>query len=254
MRWRERPRVDERDEARPSVFALDLARLGGAPIEGAAPDRLARLERVEARFRDEVLPATVDAVVRELAAPPATPWWRVGWRPAMVAGAVAAVVFAVVLAGRFPAEPGIPGVRMKGSVGMQVFGHRDDRTFRVREGERLRPGDRLKLRLDAPGEGWAAVYSVEAGGRVTPFYPPAGSEPIRVGPEPWLSPASIVLDDSVGPERLVVIFAARPFDVAVEGIALREAARVAGGVQAPLRLPAGFDQATLLFEKSGGAP
>jgi len=242
----------------PSDFAVDLARLsGGVSPEGADPARLERRDRVEVYFRAEVLPGTVCAVVAALT-PREEPrrWWLPAWRPALAAGALAAVIFAVVLVGSRlpPAGDEVPGVRAKGAVGLEVFGHRASDTFRVQEGALLRPGDQLKFRVVAPGDGWAAVFSVEDSGRVTLFHPLGAAGPLRVGADPFVPPDSIVLDGSVGPERVVVVFRHEPFDVASLARELQASAQRAGGVGSPLALPAGYEQASLLFVKAAVRP
>lgn len=248
MRSRDERAPVATEPRRPSDFAVDLARLSGAVAEGADPARVARLEATEAHFRAAVFPRTVDAVVAALQPEPRR-WWLPSWRPVFAAAGLATAVVVAVLVSGGPAGVDEPGLRFKGAVGLEVFGHRADATFRVGDGAELRRGDRLKFRVLAPDQGWIAVFSVEDGGRVTPFHPAGSGEPMRVGPAPWLTPDSIELDDSVGPERVIVVFRREPFDVASLARELQATARRAGGVRGPLGVPPGFEHASLLFVK-----
>jgi hypothetical protein len=105
----------------------------------------------------------------------------------------------------------------KGTLGLQVYARRAKRQFRVRQGMRLTCGDELRFAATTATAGYLTVFSLDGDDKLTPFYPDSSPDtnprPLRVSrPGRQLLPGGITLDDAVGPEQLVVVFAQRPFD------------------------------------------
>lgn len=110
-----------------------------------------------------------------------------------------------------------PAPMYKGTLGLQVYARRAERQFRVRQGMRLTCGDELRFAATTANPGYLTIFSLDGNEKLTPFYPDSspGSDPkplrvSRAGRR--LLPGGITLDDAVGPEQIVVVFAPRPFD------------------------------------------
>ena len=122
-----------------------------------------------------------------------------------------------------------------------------------RPGGTYRPGDRIQLRYTAPAATYLVVVSLDSRGAVTAFYDDAGRS---LALEPGVArvlDGSVVLDDALGPERVVGCFADAPVATGEVVAAGRRALRAAGGDPAatgPLDLPC--EQATFLIHKRGG--
>ena len=131
-----------------------------------------------------------------------------GWllAPALTAAAAAALLLL------WPTEE----IGFKGAFAARVVAKRGDAQIVVRDQERLRPGDALRFVITSD-PGYLSVVLVDARGRVWPFYPDTDPEQDA---RPWRIeakgrhelPGSVVLDDSLGPERIVLIFSTRVFD------------------------------------------
>lgn len=106
-------------------------------------------------------------------------------------------------------------VNTKGSTELLVYVQRPSGETRLldRFDRITRPGDKVRFVITgAPDESsFLLVASVDAAGKATAYFPYAGllSSPLP-GPGRWEIPGSIVLDESLGPERVFAFFSASP--------------------------------------------
>ncbi|MGN6111099.1 MAG: hypothetical protein ACTHU0_38735 [Kofleriaceae bacterium] len=241
----------------PSMLVIDAlagGKLEGAEAEGARAhvatcarcrEDLAAAEAACAKFTRDVLPRTLPSIR------PRRSWWLFG--PAVLAGALA--VLALVWWSRRAPSPGDDDdLRIKGSLTFQVFASQGTEVIPVREGTRLRPGDRIRFVVGSGGPRYVMVASIDGAGHPSIYYPPEGARSGDATSKPSELPGSIVLDASPGPERLFALVSTEPLEASVVTRAL--AAIGAGGatsIRDTLRLdvPA-TAQASVVFEK--GAP
>jgi hypothetical protein len=167
------------------------------------------------------------------------------------AGALAAAGLAAIVLAVLPREPEELGVRLKGGFSLSVFArHSDGRVERLLPQARLRPGAQIRFEVSTPGEGYLAIVGIDRAGAVTAYHPAGGDAvPVAAGSNRLLD-GSIVLDDTVGAERVVAVFCAARRSTAEVVAAGREALQRARGDPArlgSLRLPCA--QSSLLFEK-----
>ena len=98
---------------------------------------------------------------------------------------------------------------------MRVYAKRSDQIFLVSDGMRLRKGDAIRFVPDLHGFKYLLVVSIEASGKVTPFFPYKGLFSAQIPVEPGTPlPGSIVLDESVGMETIWAVFSSEPVAVA----------------------------------------
>jgi hypothetical protein len=127
---------------------------------------------------------------------------------------------ALVLTGAFVTERVRAGrydewdTRSKGDFELLVFAHRQGRAVPLNRFDRVvRPGDRVRFVITgAPEEHpYLLVASVDGAGAPAVYFPYAGdrSAPLP-GPGRWEVPGSIVLDGTLGPERVFVLFSRTP--------------------------------------------
>jgi len=199
---------------------------------GECADCLEEARSNHAAFAAEVLPQTIDAVVRRGSASQRWRWVpglgvpALGLRVAAAAGlAVVAIVALVPALVHEPERPAVPAAEVveaadteagvKGGSLMRVYAKRGNQVFLVSEGEHLRRGDALRFVPDAAGFRYLLVLSMEQTGKVTPFFPYKGlfSSRLPIVPGSPL-PGSIVLDESIGTETLWAVFSNEPVAVA----------------------------------------
>jgi hypothetical protein len=108
-------------------------------------------------------------------------------------------------------------VEYKGAFAFKVVAQKTGEQVIVGEGERLRRGDALRFVIATDEDGFLSVFSVDGAGDLSPFYPesdPASQpDPMRIdrAGEHEL-PESVILDNWVGREYLVVVFSPESFD------------------------------------------
>ena len=149
---------------------------------------------------------------------PPLPLWRrrAFWLVPVVAAATAGVL---LLPWRHFEERSKGGGWQLGVVARSSNG----RVSTVSQGAVLAPGDRLRFEVSAPTDAFVSVISLDARGEVTPFVPATGNATaIRAGKRRLLDGA-VQLDDSVGPERLVLLACPHALPVA-EAVAAGRAA------------------------------
>lgn len=163
--------------------------------------------------------------------------------------ALAASVAAVFFLPRLFDAPAEPTVRVKGAAAVDfIIGGAGPNREAV-DGERLAPGERLRLVVHPGERAHLLALSVDAAGEVTALYARDGeSLPVTPG-------ATAVLPDSIafegaGAERLYVLFSDRPLAAAEAARAARAEFGRAGSVEGMGSLP-GLDaeQATTLLVK-----
>jgi hypothetical protein len=241
----------------PSDFGLDRLRLGELAGSGDEAETLAHLRQCLDCSRR----------LRELGEPP-TPmdleavWRRVrrgivrqalGWllEPAprwfLLAGGVAAVL---ALTWRSPAPPDI--VIKGGPWRLGVIARTDaGRTFAATPGSPLSAGDRLRFEVSTTWpRGFAAVISLDSAGVVSPLVPAAGQAAEVRGGRRLLLDAAVELDETLGPERILLVGCPRAIPVADVVAAGRKAlARAQGDLRAVGDLGLSCEQETFWIVK-----
>lgn len=168
---------------------------------------------------------------------------------AIVAGV--ALVIAIVGRGREPevipaATPPAPPLRV------HAFARTGEEIREVRERAALRPGDRIRLAVDPPTNGYLYVVSLDGRGEVRPLVPPGGerSRPLRRADRGFLEDL-LAVASSTEVERLFALFSERPLaldEVRRAAAAGLEGARSLSGLS---RLPLDATrQWTLLLERA----
>jgi hypothetical protein len=117
-------------------------------------------------------------------------------------------------------------------------------------GARARAGDVLQLSYLSAGRPYGVVLSIDGRGTVTRHWPESGdgAAPLEARGAVPLAHAYI-LDDAPGFERFFLVTGNTVFAVQVPLEAARRITSSGAARTAPLGLPAGFEQATLLLEK-----
>jgi hypothetical protein len=222
------------------LTAVEIARV---LLDGSAPEHARSCARCAAdldearaaagRFNAEVFARTLPKVER-----------RRSWWPALLGLATAAA--AVVLIATRP--PAVPAYGIKGEGTLQLYGQRGDEPLTVRDGSRLRAGDRLRFSV-VTASPFVLIASADGGGQANIYL-----ESTRLdGALAAALPGAFALDDSPGPERFFALFSDQPIDAARVKAALA-ALQGAGAdaIRKARKLPLDFAQATLLIEKEGG--
>lgn len=221
--------------ADPANAALVEARRAGFD---AMPQ--ARPQAMLARIRQGLDAAEVRSGSEAAAdAPPPAPRRRPSLGQWLFGGlALAAAAAAVV----FLARPGVedPGdvVLTKGALALEVFRARGDAVTALVSGDSAVADDRLRFVVDnlPEGPGHVMVVGVEAGGQLFPYFPADGRSVAAHGTlrDDRSLPGSAVLDDSVGQERIWLVwcpqaFASKQLKPTNAGLATADAAcRTAG--------------------------
>jgi hypothetical protein len=116
----------------------------------------------------------------------------------------------------------------------------------VSPGDALHPGDAIRFRVTAAESGFLVILGIDAAPAVTVY---AAVTPIDGG-EPLVVDGSIILDATIGAERIVAVVCAEPLPA--EDLAARATARLlsAGGDPRQVRSIAdSCAEASLLIEK-----
>ncbi len=235
------PSSRRRGEGCLSDLALDRFRAGelAAPAHlstcGACRARLEALKHEDQRFEAEVW---VEGEARK--AKRRLPYAGVG---ALAAAA------AVLLVTQIPNANRIKGGDALSLALREPGGH----TEAVRPGQTLSPGDAVRFVVNAREAGAAVVVlDLDSRGAVSAFAPAPGADqpqPFRAGRQ--VLDGAVVLDDSVGPERLVALLCATPLSAA-EAVAAgqRALAKAGGDLGAVKTLDLPCREAWFRFEKA----
>lgn len=200
IRWTELCRYDL-DEMEADERASFEARLAEDPSAKARLDALRAGHRTaQARLN---VPADTARILERLEAPK-----RRSWLPALFVAAAAAAGAVVVIG----TQEGPATTRTKGlAPALQMYVNDMSGPRLVSDGVRLEEGDAIQFRYRADGRPYLFVVSVDAAGAVSPLYPDAPTQSIRVDPEGTnVLEGSVILDDAVGPERVHAVFSRTP--------------------------------------------
>ena len=220
----------------------------------ACRERLTTLVAHHARWLASTdVPARVDAVLR-VAAPTRR---RQTWI-ASCAGALAAACAVVVVAHRqgdlavVPSRADIDdGVRRKGEDLFVVYRRTPaGQVDPVSDGDDLRPGDAIRFRVTLASDGYVAVLGIDAARAVTVYAPDGPALEWIASHAPTLLDGSIILDDTLGPERIVMVACPTPRPAAAliagSGASL---ARVGGDPRRVTRLTEDCREAAVVIAK-----
>jgi len=219
--------------------------------------RLQALKREAGDFADEAHIAAASAeILQRLESAPTQPsrgwaWLKRPFVPALVA--VAALLLVVLpMSLESPVEPG--GNRIKGGgVGLSMFVKAAEGVRPGKDGEHLSDGDQIQFRYAAGGHGFLTVVSIDRQGAISSLYPEQPGQSISVQPKgSHVLQGSIILDDSVGPERIYAVFSSQPISFAVIEAAARSGLGNVRNVSDLLELPLEGDdvaQSSILIVK-----
>jgi predicted anti-sigma-YlaC factor YlaD len=189
---------------------IDEINANVAEYESRADDHLANLMR---RIEGEPDEAEVVPLAPRRRSRVVTVTIAVG---ALAVAAMLALVLVPTLIGT-DETAGRDEILFKGSLAVEIVAKRGPDQFRVIDGTELRAGDAIRFVVDIGAAGWISVFSIDAAGRLSPFYPdtdPDGDpEPLRLDRAGSHElPGSIILDESRGHEEIVVVFSKTSFD------------------------------------------
>lgn len=211
----------------PSEFALERLRAGELSPTAAQRTHLEGCpscgERL-ARMAVPPPPLDLEAIRREAGVARRAPGgWRSRWF--LVPVAAAAVAGALLLAPR-------PDLQTKGTgFTLSIIARTPDGSVRrLAPGTRLRGGDQLRFELTTA---WptaeVALVSMDARGAVSPLVPATGNTATVPGGRKVLLDGAVELDDTPGPERILLVACQRPLSVTAVVEAARTALARAGG-------------------------
>jgi hypothetical protein len=212
------------DRGHLSAFTLDQLLLSSLPDSEAEKARahleacpacrglLTEMEADQQRFAQFVLPRTMPALQERASS---SSWLarlaalaRVGLPVAAAAGAALAIALVVVRTG--PEDPGAQ-LGIKGGPVLQVFAARGPSVFAVKEGSRLKPGDRIRFVVEkGAGDAFVLVASLDGAGKLSIYYPTDAEQSAPLAAGRVELPGSVQLDDTLGAEHLFAFFSARP--------------------------------------------
>jgi len=209
-----------------SELEITASLLPGAPrptcaVPGcvACAARLDEAHGAAREFHDR-MPQTLAQVRARMARHAPAPWWR-GWTGRLLAGPLAvaaavAIAFALWPGQRTEPSGGGPDLRAKGSrEDVRVFVRRGDAVHRLAELGAVQPGDALRFVVDPHGARFVLIMSIDGARRISTYYPFDGSAsaalPARAGQVEL--DGSVVLDDTIGDERIWVLLSDEPVAV-----------------------------------------
>jgi hypothetical protein len=208
-------------------------------------------EALEARdyFASHVFERTLPAVTRRAL----TGRWKAWIVPLALAPALA-VALVLAVPGRLglPVPSGHDAYGIKGAATLRVFALRDGAVSQVSSGEALAAGDQLRFQIEPAGARYVLIVSVDAQGTVGVYLPFEGTESAVVdGGGTFLSPDSVILDATPGPERVFALFSAKPIRVDTVAPLLETLGRAGPvAIREPRLLPLATEgQVSFLWEK-----
>jgi hypothetical protein len=193
--------------------------LGGCQ---ACSKRLAEIHGLAARFPEEVW---IEGQLARAMRGASVRRWRWLGASALAAGLIAAASIA------FWMRPLPQTERLKGGkLTLElVVRYADGHTEHVTPGENLVPGEAIRFRVAAAERGYLVVIGIDAAQAVTAYAPLRGAgQPISAGHDQLLD-GSIILDDTLGPERIVSVSCKEKISVDAVVSAGRRALERAGG-------------------------
>lgn len=183
--------------------------------------------------------------------------WRVA---ASVAGAAAAAAVVFVVSPRGPDAPAAieeseaPTVRRKGGVSMGLVArHLDGRIETLTSPAELAPGEAIQFQISTGSSGFLGIVGVDSAQVVTPYAPAhlGPALPVAAGRDQLLD-GSIVLDETLGPERIFAILCKDELSMETIVAGARSALTRAGSNPAQLDVlpvPEACVQTSFLIEK-----
>lgn len=161
-------------------------------------------------------------------------------------GALAVAAACLIVWARLgPGDEGAGEVRLKGGVRLGFFVRHREQVRPGLPGERVAAGDALRFTVTTPKPGWVAVLSRDGAGRGSIYYPTDGRAMVPIaarGDQPL--PASTVLDEVAGPERICALVCSAPLELEP----LRR------GFEAEASAPGGCAADCVTIEKAAGRP
>jgi hypothetical protein len=143
------------------------------------------------------------------------------------------------------------GLRSKGDLQLEVVvRHRDGQSETVLPGDALSAGDVVRFVVSTPDPGFVFVIGLDAAGAATPYSPAVGvPAPLPAGRAQAL-PGSVILDETLGAERFLLLHCndATSVDVAVEA-GRRALAAARGDPRRVVRLDLPCRQVGIAVEK-----
>jgi hypothetical protein len=138
------------------------------------------------------------------------------WLPSL-AFATASIILILVLILPSSDPPPDNYIAFKGEFSFQVVAKRDSEQFIVQDSIQLTKGDLLRFSIVTKDPGYLSIFSVNGAGQISPFYPEVEPQtifqPLRLEESGRQElPGSIILDDWIGTEYLVVVFSNKTFD------------------------------------------
>ena len=175
----------------------------------ASPEDRARLDALRADSAAYLIKHPPGPLAAKLEAQGSTPK-RWAWLLAPLAAVAAGALFFAI-----PRPAAEPEVTLKGELAFsawrQLPGHGAER---LESGAVVLPGDKVRFEVRAADEGFVAVLSRDAQGRVTVYYPYEGKQAEAYLPKAPILPGAIALDDTPGAEELWALFSRRGFPLA----------------------------------------
>jgi hypothetical protein len=168
------------------------------------------------------------------------------------ASAALAALLLVILLLESP-QPG-PGIRTKGEISLKFYIQQGDQAIPGKSGGIYHENDRIQFVYSSGANRYLFLVSIDDQGKVSNFNHEKKTSSVSIIPGAnRVLAGSIILDDSIGPERIFAIFSNQPlrFDQ------IRQAARSAytelrshgKSVEDLTQLPLEFSQATLIIYK-----
>lgn len=146
--------------------------------------------------------------------------------------AAAAAVLGVWLVARVRDDGGHDGdaTRAKGKPALSFYVKHGEAVREGGPGEVVMPGDAVNFTVSADAPAFVAIISVDGAGKVSVYYPDGPTAAaIRAGRDQVL-PRSVLLDDTLGLERVAAAFCDRPLAVAELAAAVARGATPSGCV------------------------
>ncbi len=187
--------------------------------------RLDERKAIAATFASDVgLEMRVAAAQRAVGGPRRRATWIAA------AGAVAAAAVVLIVVVRRPQggeeQGGTPGIRTKGGLSLGLVAkHLDGQIESVTSPATLAPGEAIELEISTKTAGFVAVVSVDAAGVVSTY---AAPQRLEAGARQLLD-GSIVLDETLGVERLFAVECPATFAIEPVVAAARGKLAAAGG-------------------------
>jgi hypothetical protein len=154
-----------------------------------------------------------------------------------------------------------PDIRVKGlAPHLNAFLKTSHGPRELEPGSLVGRGDVIQLSYTAAEAKYGAILWVDGRGAITWLLPSGykgapGNAPALDRQGQVILPNAYELDDAPGFERFFLVYAEKPFDIAVVAEAARALSKRAGSSEnVDLPLPAGVKQSSLLLKKRGPAP